>query len=122
MELVADHRRRLGPLVAAIRDFIERGDGVWDLNLPSAPERFFDMATASFQLEPDEAVWLAERIAQSSNDSLIAWLAGGSQPLDPSCSFPWLDPAVLAAPAPIGRSVMAPNRGCRWHRGARSPC
>lgn len=71
-------------------------DGNWDASLPPIPEGFSDQA--SFQLEPDEAVYLRERLLLSCPDSLLATLVDRCRPVD-DVGRVWLHPQLQQFPS-----------------------
>ena len=72
------------------------GDGNWDAGLPSIPEDFPDQA--SFQLEPEEAAYLRERLLLSCPDSLLATLVDRCKPTDDVRSV-WMHPQLQLFPS-----------------------
>ncbi|MBN1810843.1 MAG: hypothetical protein JXA14_03310 [Anaerolineae bacterium] len=70
-------------------------DGNWDANLPPIPEGFPDKA--SFQLEPEEADYLRDRLLLSCPDSLLATLVDRSEPADDP-DYVWLHPQLECFP------------------------
>ena len=75
----------------------EKGDSpdsemiTWHPRLPEPPNGFPDRTDClSFNLEPDEASFLLDRILKSQKESLLAHLALNCEPVD--CRFPWQHP------------------------------
>ena len=69
-------------------DYPESETQTWHPRLPDAPDGFpDDVDKISFELQPDEASFLLDRLLKSQKDSLLAFLALNCQPVD--CDFPW---------------------------------
>ena len=105
MEQVAATGRQADGLEEALTELVERPDQLWDPNLPNPPDRFFQMDQASFELEPEEAEWLAERIEATTQGTLLEWLVASRAELTQGSIAPWEDPAVTHAPEAIQRVV-----------------
>ena len=71
------------------------GDGNWDANLPVIPEGFPN--EAAFGLQPEEAVYLRERLLLSCPDSLLAVLVDRFGPVD-DIGYVWLHPQLQQFP------------------------
>jgi Family of unknown function (DUF6361) len=104
-EQVAGFMRAGLTVEEALTELIERPDPVWDPNLPPPPADFFQMDQASFAMGPDEAGWLAERMASSAEGTFIEWLVTSRVDVTEASEAPWEGPAMPAAPAPIRRVV-----------------
>jgi hypothetical protein len=100
-EQVAGFMRASSTAEDALTELIERPDPVWDPNLPPPPDDFFQMEEASFAMAPDEAEWLAERIAASAGSTFIAWLVTSRAEVSDASEAPWEDPSMGAAPEAI---------------------
>jgi hypothetical protein len=85
----------------AITEMVDRGDGLWDPSMPRAFPGFFKMSSATFDLEPVEADWLAERISSCCEGTLLGWLASRPSLRLADSSAPWMEPAVGTAPPEI---------------------
>lgn len=96
-------------LEEALTELVDRGDGVWDPNIPPPPDRFFEMDVASFVLTPAEADWLSERIVKSVPGTLLAWLAESGETLTGTLAA-WDDPLVSSAPAASREAVQHAER------------
>ena len=67
------------------------GFSVWHPRLPNPPKGFLDgTENLSFSLRAEESSFLLDRIMKSHEESLLALLAGGYEPVD--CEFPWEHP------------------------------
>jgi len=74
-------------------DYPESETQTWHPRLPAPPDGFpDDVDQISFELEPDEASFLLDRLLKSQKDSLLAFLALNCQPVD--CEFPWQHPEL----------------------------
>jgi len=74
-------------------DFPETETQTWHTRLPDPPDGFpNEIENLSFELEPDEASFLLDRLLKSQKDSLLAFLALNCQPVD--CDFPWQHPEL----------------------------
>jgi hypothetical protein len=104
-EQVAAIGRRADALEEALTELVERPDQLWDPNLPDPPDGFFQMDQASFELEPEEAEWLAERIEATTEGSLLEWLVASRSELAVGSTAPWENPATTQAPTAIQRVV-----------------
>ena len=72
-------------------DFTESETLTWHPRLPEPPDGFPDKIEGlSFNLEPDEASFLLDRILKSQEESLLAHLALNCKPVE--CDFPWQHP------------------------------
>lgn len=105
MEQVAGFMRGTAGIEEALTELIERPDLVWDPNLPKPPPEFFQMDKTSFDMAPEEAEWLAERIAAGADDTLIKWLVTARAQLSSASEAPWEDPATAEAPDGIKHVV-----------------
>lgn len=75
-----------------------RVSGDWNPTVPPAPDGFPDRVEGGFDLLHDEGVWLAEQIAKTARDTLLAHLLGAEQMPDPASPAPWADSACITAP------------------------
>lgn len=93
-----DSRRRLRRSRAADAESLDR-DLVteWHPALPARPDGLWDAAT--IELQPDEALFLQERILESASQSYLAHLLLHGGPSD--ADAPWQDPAMATAPAAV---------------------
>ena len=74
-------------------DYPEVETQTWHPQLPDAPDGFpGDIDRISFELQPDEASFLLDRLLKSQEDSLLTFLALKCQPVD--CDFPWQHPEL----------------------------
>ena len=105
VEQVAAMGRQADGLEEALTELVERPNQLWDPNLPIPPDGFFQMDQASFELEPEEAEWLAERIEATAEGTLLEWLVASRAELTGGSSAPWEDPAATHAPEAIRRVV-----------------
>ena len=105
IEQVSGGAGRVGSIEDALTELAERSAGIWHSNLPVPPEGFFKMEEASFDLEPGEAEWLAERIEERVPGTLLAWMVEQQVPLLDESDAPWTEPAVSLAPAHLQRIV-----------------
>lgn len=65
----------------------------WHPRLPDPPDGFpNEIEHINFELEPDEASFLLDRLLKSQKNSLLAFLALNCQPVD--CDFPWQHPGL----------------------------
>ena len=72
-------------------DFPEAETQTWHPRLPEPPSGFPDAIDAlSFDLTPEEASFLLDRLLKSKKESLLSYLALNCQPVD--CDFPWRHP------------------------------
>ncbi len=62
----------------------------WHPRLPAPPDGF--PIDVSFELEPEEASFLLDRLLKSQPDSLLTYLALNCQPV--ACGFPWYHPEL----------------------------
>ena len=94
----------------------ERARSYW-APMPERPEDFPDAAT--FELTPDEAEFLRDRVSFTHSSCFLAYLLqaeGGDGPQD--VAFPWKHPAALTAP-PAARDWLRDARLFSLvHRGA----
>jgi len=81
----------------ALREVTGLNESVWQRNLPDAPQGFPDVRELTFDLTPDEADWLSERIQDTTDGTPLAWLASLNQA--PTGEFPWGEPLFSGAPA-----------------------
>jgi Family of unknown function (DUF6361) len=105
MEQVATIRRQAATFEEALTELAERNDRVWDPNLPGPPDGFFGMDEASFELEPAEADWLAERIEAAAEGTLLEWLVASRTEFTDGSAAPWENPATAHAPGAVRRVV-----------------
>jgi len=74
-------------------DFPETETQTWHPRLPAPPDGFpDDVDQISFELEPDEASFLLDRLLKSQKGSPLSFLALNCQPVD--CDFPWQHPEL----------------------------
>lgn len=93
-----DSRRRLRRSRAADADSLDRDLATeWHPALPSRPDGLWDEAT--IELQPDEALFLQERVLESAPQSYLAHLLLAGGPSD--AEAPWHDPARATAPAAV---------------------
>ncbi|MDQ6613357.1 MAG: DUF6361 family protein [Actinomycetota bacterium] len=94
MEQVAARNSGGQGIEDALTETVERAERTWDLNMPAAPPRFPNADEVTFDLTSAEADWLAERIIETTEGSLLAWLM--RQRIDPlaDSAGPWDEPAV----------------------------
>ena len=78
-------------------EFLEHSDAVWAPSIPAAPEDFFSFTHCDFALTPDEASWLAERIAEAVPDTMLQFLVTGGNRPSASARYAWEDPEADAA-------------------------
>jgi hypothetical protein len=72
-------------------DFPEAETQTWHPRLPEPPSGFPSTIDAlSFDLTPEEASFLLDRLLKSQKESLLAYLALNCQPVD--CDYPWQHP------------------------------
>jgi len=72
-------------------NFPESETLTWHPRLPLPPDGFPDgIEDLSFNLEPDEASFLLDRILKSQKESLLAHLSLNCKPVE--CEFPWQHP------------------------------
>jgi hypothetical protein len=103
IEQIAGAPQRTHSVEAALTEFVEHDDAVWDPNLPKPPESFFQMEGAAFSLEAEEAEWLAERIEKSVPGTLLEWLVASNIAPKATSGAPWEDSSVSPAPAELSR-------------------
>jgi hypothetical protein len=82
------------------------GGANWDPDLPKAPEGFPD--ESDFQITPEEARYLRERVMLSCRDSLLATILDRCEPVD-DVEFVWLHPQLSLFP-PIQQEWIAHGR------------
>jgi Family of unknown function (DUF6361) len=104
-EQVATTGTRAASFEEALTELADRPGHLWDPNLPGPPDGFFQMAEASFELSPEEAEWLAERIEATTEGTLLAWLAASQAEMTADSTAPWDDPATTRAPEAIQRVI-----------------
>ncbi len=73
--------------------------------MPAPPDGFFKLEEPTFDLEPGEAEWLAERIEERVPGHVAAWLAEQQVPLLDESDAPWTEPAVSFAPEQLQKIV-----------------
>ncbi len=105
IEQIAGTARGTSSIEEGLTELVERDGSLWDPNLPTPPDNFFQMHEAVFSLEADEAEWLAERIEESVPGTLLAWLVASNIAPRATSGAPWEDPSVLRAPADTIRVV-----------------
>jgi hypothetical protein len=71
------------------------GGGNWDPDLPPTPDDFPN--EADFQITPDEATYLRERVMLSCHDSLLATLLDRCEPVE-DMPFIWQHPQLSVFP------------------------
>ena len=94
----------LAPATGAMAEADElamRIAGDWNPTLPPSPDGFPDRVDGGFELLPGEAVWLAEQITKTAEDTLLAHLLAARSMPDPESPAPWADSACATAPAHI---------------------
>ncbi|WP_157562799.1 DUF6361 family protein [Micromonospora chokoriensis] len=96
--------RRLAGLADA-DELTERASGIWHPTLPARPMKFPDEVEGGLRLTPDEGRWLRERILTAAPGTLLAYLLEPEHRPGWDSDAPWEEPAVLAAPEPIGSLV-----------------
>jgi Family of unknown function (DUF6361) len=102
----ADHLGAvLGRLAAEADELDSRRLGDWHPTLPAAPSGFPDTVPDGFDLGPDEASWLSERILAAAPGTLLADLVLRREPLDAGSAAPWEDSVCGQAPEEIGATV-----------------
>lgn len=103
--------RQFGRAEDDATELIERPDAVWDPSIPPAPEGFFDFARCDFALTPDESSWLAERIAESADDTMLYFLVTRGIRPSPSARYVWDEPEAHEA---TGRARVALDEAQRF--------
>jgi hypothetical protein len=91
------YRRRYHQQVTDDGEPVEGWGGAnWDPGLPEAPEGFPERA--GFQITPEEAAYLRQRVMLSCHDSLFATLLDRCEPVD-DVEFVWLHPQLALFPS-----------------------
>ena len=78
-------------------EFLEHSDAVWAPSIPAAPGDFFSFTHCDFALTPDEASWLAERIAEAVPDTMLQFLVTKGTRPSASARYVWEEPEADAA-------------------------
>ena len=78
-------------------EFLEHSDAVWAPSIPAAPGDFFSFTHCDFALTPDEASWLAERIAEAVPDTMLQFLVTKGTRPSASARYVWEEPQADAA-------------------------
>ncbi len=78
-------------------EFLEHSDAVWAPSIPAAPGDFFSFTHCDFALTPDEASWLAERIAEAVPDTMLQFLVTKGTRPSVSARYVWEEPEADAA-------------------------
>ena len=78
-------------------EFLEHSDAVWAPSIPAAPGDFFSLTHCDFALTPDEASWLAERIAEAVPDTMLQFLVTKGTRPSASARYVWEEPEADAA-------------------------
>jgi len=90
----------LGALTpATVRDdeLALRSTQDWSPTLPGPPEGFPDTVEGGMALRAEEAVWLRERILETTPGTMLAHLLTDETPLVDGDTYPWDEPACLSA-------------------------
>lgn len=101
---VTQRHGRLGE--EALTELVDRPPSPWRIP-PGKPEGWPYSKSCDFRMTRTEAEWLCE-IIEGQQGTLLAHLAGARTRL--SGSFPWDDPTVRSAPAPLLRVVEQAER------------
>jgi len=72
------------------------GGGNWDPSLSETPDGFPDQA--DFQITPDEATYLRERVMLSCHESLLTTLLDRCEPVENDVAFIWQHPQLAVFP------------------------
>ncbi|MCZ7474711.1 DUF6361 family protein [Micromonospora sp. WMMC273] len=86
-------------------ELTERVHGAWHATLPAAPKGFPDEVEGGLKPRPEEGRWLRERLLAAVPDTLLAYLLEPAHRPGWDSEAPWEEPAVAAAPGPIGPVV-----------------
>ncbi len=78
-------------------ELAERVATDWHPTLPSRPAGFPREVAGGFDLTPDEASWLRERILSATSGTLLERVLLSDEEPVPDNVFPWLDPICLKA-------------------------
>jgi hypothetical protein len=102
----------------ALTELVDRADGTWDPNLPTAPQGWFQLQKTTFALQLVEAEWLAERIVGAVPGTLLAWLVTNQTSIGPLATAPWEEPALAEAPGVLQQLVVHAERFSTVMHGA----